>query len=1481
VKGSESMAQISTEGLEQPQADAAGDGAADVGLRYVAIGASAGGLDALKRFFAAMPAHPGLAFVIVVHLAPHHASLLAEILANSTSMPVAQAREGDRVEAQHVYVIPPNHFLRIEGGVLHLEPTVSRPAVPMPIDYFMRSLAADQQGAAIGIVLTGADHDGTLGLKEIKAANGFTMAQDPGTAQHPNMPQSALSAQPDRVLAIEEMPQALLDFVNHRLAPPPAEDSGTLGEVLDILHARTGHDFHGYRTPMLLRRLRRRLALKRLADVPAYLELLRQDGAEVRALADEFLIGITEFFREPEAWQVIDEQVIPALLQKNPGAGPLRVWSVGCASGQEAYSIAMLLLQRVGGDDGASKLTVFGTDIDARGLEMARTGRYPASIQATMPPERLQRFFVKAEPGYEVRKELREAVLFAPQNLLSDPPFSRLDLIVCRNLLIYLQPPLQQKLIELFHFALNPGGYLFLGKSESLGLLATQFEPVSREWRIYRSIGTRTRLPRDLPAFSRERFNVGQGAGAGGRGAEPAAIMHKLLLDGHAPAAVLVSRDLRVIYFQGRTEQYLEPPTGEPSWDLPSLAREGLRIKLRAALHRAISDEQPVSAEATVNRDGVFVDVRIAVEPVKEAGISGMLLVTFHERPRDQAAETGSEVRKLDEASALRQLETDLSNTRRELQAAVENLETSNEELRVSNEEAMSTNEELQSSNEELQTSKEEMQSLNEELSTVNSQLESKVDELQRSNDDLNNLLGSTDIPMLFLDGNLRVKRFTAASKRLFKLIDLDIDRQLADIVSNLSDDSLLVDARRVFESLVPDAREVRTSSCEIYLRRILPYRTDEDRIDGVVVTFTEVTALRRMSEEFRRVAMAVRDSNDAVIVYDLDGRIREWNRGAAQSYGYDVDAALTLNMATLIAPALLTGEAAKVKEAQQGQEVASFDSQRVTRNGALRDVSLTVSLLRDESGLPWRILSTERDITERKRLDQALRESEMRFRTLADNIPALIWMDDEARAGQYFNRDFVEFSGRPAETLLRDGWLQLVHPDDAERFGRDYYDAFRGRSAFEADFRLRRGDGQHRWVHATGVPRYQDDGKFIGCVGLILDIHERKLAEQALTRADQRKSQFLAMLAHELRNPLAPIRTAVEVLRRSGELDQKVDWAAGIIDRQTQQLSGLVDELLDVARISRGKIVLHREPVDVAEMVERACETAQPLIDAHRHELRKTLPTEPLYVEGDPLRLGQILGNLLNNAAKFTPNEGRIEVRVEPVGGEAVISISDSGVGIAPELLPQVFDLFIQANTALDRAQGGLGLGLTLVRDLVKLHGGAIDARSGGLGLGSEFVVRLPLIAAPQRQERRAEPLRPAGAALRVLAADDNIDAAQALCMLLKMVGHEVRVVYDGPAVFKAMDDFTPDVILLDIGLPGMDGYEVARRLRMRSDGQQALLIAITGYGQPEDIYQAKRAGFDHHLIKPLDPDALLALIQRTEDRGQRTERGGQRNPE
>src|SRR3569832_1704692 len=867
------------DGLEVGDGSTPADALAPI---IVAIGASRPPAEALKQFFTAMLPHPRLAFVVIVHLSPHRVSQMAELLANATAMPVTQAKQGDEVLPGHVYVIPPNHYLGIRKGVLHLKETVNRPAIPMPIDHFMRALAEDQQGGGVGIVLTGADHDGTLGLKEIKAAGGLTIAQEPGSAHHPGMPKSALSADPDWVLPIDQMPQALVDYVAYSesdvaasTSPAPQDKAADpLQDILTLIRSRTGHDFRWYRPGMLLRRLQRRMRLKLLNRIDDYMALLRESDDEVRALTKDFLIGVTEFFREPEAWRALEEQVLPVLVQDKSHNGSIRVWSVGCATGEEAYSIAMQLLDEMSKAGSAGRLNVFATDVDQAALQIARAGCYYPHIEVTVPTDRLHRYFSKTKEHYKVRKNLREAILFAPQNVISDPPFSRVDLIICRNLFIYLEPPLQQKVLELFHFALNAGGYLFLGRSESLGAQAARFEPVSSQWRIYRSVGARARLPRDLPMPWDGQYLTVETSGKAGerRARDPAQITHDLLIGGHTPAAVLVTRDYRVLYYHCKTEQYLLQ-SGEPSWDLPSLARQGLNVKLRTALHRAVTEQRTVTIEASVKRGDGIVDVSVEVEPVANFASSGLLLVTFQDVAKAMPlSPIKAQAGLLEESTALRQMEDELRNTRRELQSAVEDLE---------------------SSNEELETSKEELQSLNEELTTVNSQLEEKLLQLEHTNNDLSNLLSSTHNPTLNLDRQFRIQRYTPSATRLFSLIPTDIGRPLSDIASRIVGDDLIDEARRVFADLATHESEVRTDKGAWFLRRVLPYRTEEDRIDGVVVTFVDITELRHASDDLRRLAAVVRDSNDAIVVYDFDGRILSWNRGAEQAYGYSEAEAL------------------------------------------------------------------------------------------------------------------------------------------------------------------------------------------------------------------------------------------------------------------------------------------------------------------------------------------------------------------------------------------------------------------------------------------------------------------------------------------------------------------------------------------------------------------------------------------------------------
>ncbi len=850
----------------------------------VAIGASAGGLAALSRFFEAMPSDAGFGFVVIVHLAPTHASHLPELLARHTAMPVTQVQDAEpaRLQRDHVHVIPPNHSLELRAGRLCLGKGERLPQIPLPIDRFFRSLAEDRQEQAICIVLSGSGADGSQGLRNVKAEGGLVLAQSPETAEHDGMPRSAIATGlVDIVLPVEQMPRALLDYARHALllgAPIAADalaaaDGEVLDDILALLRLRAGHDFRGYKQAMVMRRVRRRMGLARSHRLADYHALLRDSAQEVGTLCKDLLIGVTAFFREPEAWAALEHEVLAPLVHGAKPDADFRIWVPACSTGEEAYTVGMLMAEQLAAHAHRGKVSIFATDADREALDSGRNGRFAEQIAATLSPERLARFFTRQGEQFAVRKELREMVIFAPQNLLLDPPFSRLDLICCRNLLIYLEPAQQHKLMLLFHFALNPGGLLMLGKSEGVGHQHGHhglFEPAVKRWRIFRRIGPVHRAAIELAT------GVRAGGGAVARGAARAVptrhdefgeLVRQLLLAHHAPAAVLTDREQHVLYIAGQTEDFLVHPRGAPTDDLLRVVREGLRLKLRALLHKAVEGATAVSGAAPLTQHGKSVRVEIGVMPVPEAASRGMLLVTFSSRP-------GAVLPRAEgDENAVRLLEDELQIMRRDLQGAIEELESTNEEMKVANEEAMSMNEELQSANEELETSKEELQSLNEELTTVNSQMEEKVVELEAANNDLTNLLTSTHMPTLFLDRGFRIKRFTPALSRLFSLIASDIDRPITDIASRFPIAELLDDARRVLDALVPIEREMRSGD-EQYLRRVLPYRTHEDHIEGVVVTFTDISELRRTTVELQQSRETARGQAQEIDLLNPSGRI-------------------------------------------------------------------------------------------------------------------------------------------------------------------------------------------------------------------------------------------------------------------------------------------------------------------------------------------------------------------------------------------------------------------------------------------------------------------------------------------------------------------------------------------------------------------------------------------------------------------------------
>ncbi|MHB8766500.1 MAG: chemotaxis protein CheB, partial [Deferrisomatales bacterium] len=869
-----------------PAVKAAPPAAARTPFPIVALGASAGGLEALEQFFKHVPPQSGLAFVVIQHLDPVHKSILAELLQRFTPMPVCQVEDGMAAEPDRVYVIPPNRELAILHGTLHLLEPALRRGLRMPIDAFFRSLAADRGEGAVGVVLSGTGTEGTLGLKEIKGAGGLVLVQAPGTAKYDGMPQSAAATGlADYVLPPDRMAAQILAYLSQtsrrppRAPPEPAPAAGSqLQKVFLLLRSRTGHDFSLYKHNTILRRIDRRMAVNQLEHLEEYVRYLRESPTEAETLFRELLIEVTSFFRDPGAFESLAAAVLPELLAHRPPEAGLRAWVPGCSTGEEAYSLAMLLRESLAVANDSRKVQLFATDINPEAIEAARRGLYPEGIAADVSPERLRRFFTKEPGGYRVKKDLRDLVVFSVQSVIKDPPFSRLDLVSCRNLLIYLGPELQKRLFPLFHYALNPGGYLFLGSSETIGEFTDLFRPVDRKWKLFRREG------RAAAVLAGHGFPLtASGLGAApepGRAAAPGEaaagsvglreLAEGMLLRHFAPAAALIDGSGDVRYIHGHTGKYLEPAPGRPTLNLLAMAREGLRPDLAAAVRRALADGTEVRREGLrVRADGHLQRVDLSVVPVTEPpGLRGLALVVFEdaggdEPPTSEPRPRGRKSRRVQE------LERELASTREHLQTTIEDLETSAEEMKATNEELQSANEELQSTNEELETSKEELQSVNEELTTVNTELENKIVELSLANDDMANLLAATEIGTVFLDPRLRVQRYTPAAAGIIHLIETDVGRPLAHVTTTLEGADLAADAARVLETLAPLAREMRGKDGAWFSLRILPYRTAANVIDGVVLSFIDVTALKRAEDELRRSraeVQAERDFAEAVV---------------------------------------------------------------------------------------------------------------------------------------------------------------------------------------------------------------------------------------------------------------------------------------------------------------------------------------------------------------------------------------------------------------------------------------------------------------------------------------------------------------------------------------------------------------------------------------------------------------------------------------
>ena len=1004
----------------------------------VGIGASAGGLAALKKFFDRVPAESGLAYVVVVHLAPDQKSLLADLLQPHVKMPVTQVTATVALEADHVYVIPPNANLNTIDTHLRLSKLEERRRERAPIDHFFRTLASTHDGHAVGVVLTGTGSDGTLGVKDIKARGGFVLVQDPNEAEYDGMPQSAIATGlADLVLPVAEIPETILRFERTRPRVPftkNAEDvteseERLLQSIFAELRARTERDFSRYKRSTILRRIVRRMQLNYLEDLPAYLEKLRQEPEEARALADDFLVTVTHFFRDPEVFEKLEKELIPGLFEGRKVDEPIRLWSVGCATGEEAYSLAMVLVEEAARRDSNAPIQVFASDLHERSLIKAREGFYPGDIATDISAKRLKRFFHKENGGYRIRKEVRELVVFAPHNLLADPPFSRLDLIVCRNLLIYLQREVQGDVIDLFHYALRAGGRLLLGSAETIET-SDLFRTEDKKLCLYRKRNVPPPEPR-LPVFplTRARRSDEPPPEKGDLGPPPdsSATVLQRMVERYAPPCLLIGEDGKLAQVAGNAGRYLLHPRGEPTHNVFKLVREELRVELQATVQAVRETHGPLdSRPIPVRFNGAPHPVVMRVRPGAGPGEEGFVLVLFEEREPEKATATTTE----DSASAdggstderVRELEAELRTSRQRLQAIIEEYETSQEEMRASNEEMQSVNEELRSTMEELETSKEELQSINEELQTVNQENRHKVEELAQLSGDLQNLLAATDIATLFLDRDLRIMRFTPKISELFNVKMTDRGRPLSDLTHSLGYPELNSDAKAVLARLVPVEREVWDEAGRCYLTRVLPYRSTEDHIDGVVITFVDITrrlqaetSLRDSEERYRLLVNNAREY--AILLIDLDGRITSWNVGAERIFGYTAKQIVGRPLSDLFTEADRTaGNPQAEIETARRTGFATNDGWRVRKDGSRFWASGSMESLSSPDGALRGFAKVLRDNTERKEAEDALRD-------LAESLETRV----EVRT-----QEVRELSARltMAEHEERDRIARILHDD-------------------------------------------------------------------------------------------------------------------------------------------------------------------------------------------------------------------------------------------------------------------------------------------------------------------------------------------------------------------------------------------------------------------------------------------------------------------
>lgn len=1397
----------------------------------VGIGASAGGLSAYTELLHRFPADIDLAVVIVQHLDPEEESLLRELLARTTAIPIETAKDGELVQANHVYVSPPNHKLTIAQGHLQLEKFEQRQSSIKTIDLFFQSLAADQQHKGIAIILSGSNNDGAVGVLAIKNAGGITFSQTPATAEFPDMPNASIATgQVDFILSPAEIAEELVKISQsselYELIPTQraqyssASQKNDLSSIFQLLIKHTDVNFSHYKSNTFQRRLARRMVMNKLPDLADYVQYLTETPSEIQALYRDVLITVTNFFRDADFFAVLNERVFPRLFKQASAASSIRIWVPGCASGEEAYSLAICLLEYLDSQIITPTIQIFGTDICEQAIDIARAGIYQEDDLKDVSPERIRRFFVAVEEGYQIKKSVREQCIFARQDLSSDPPFSDLDVVSCRNVLIYFKSPLQKHCLSLFHYSLNPNGFLMLGSSENIG--SDQFKVFDTHTKIYTRKAVPSRLNFDFVTrhdhFTKtlsqpeNNFRVQQSLTR----PNVQQCADQILLNRYVPVGVVVNKALDILQFRGDTSPYLRLPQGEPSFNLLKIIQPNMLVEVRGAIEEAKQQNVAVKRQRLWIGDEQTEQVEVEVIPFQISMSQDRCFLVLFERSSTEEFllkdkhEPEAIMKPVNLDPEIDRLQAELATVRQELldtqivlQLTIDEQQTSSERLIVANEEILSSNEELKSTNEELQTAKEEIQSANEELKTTNDELKNRNIEASRANDDLLNLLNNINIPILMLSSDLCIRRFTPLVRSIFNVIPSDIGRPIRDIRFNVDVpelEALILEVLATLKTIELDVQDQDGQSC---LLRILPYRTLENQIDGVVLMLVNIHNLKATEQELRESRSELEIEMLAMNqVQNLSRRLfKSFDLKSALKEVLDVAIGIQFGEMGCVHLYNPTSDLLEIF-AQQGFEQEFLDyfsevpatqdsSYRRAFNSAQRILIEDIDL---EPGL-----NPQRQIA-----------AKTGFRGVL-SIPLI-------------NRE------RNLLGILSIHFCQPYIPPERELQMLEHY----ARQASEFIDQIREQE----------------------------KLRQLESKELAALDANVRKDEFLSVLSHELRTPLTAILGWAQLMEQE-KLDVS-DFNRGIVSIKDSALAQLrlVEDLLDTSRITQARFLLNKQPTSLTDLLQEAFTLMQPQATQKDIQIETVLESSSEQLMIDPDRMGQVFSNLLSNAIKFTPKGGCITCQVTDLSSQVQVQVSDTGQGIASHILPLIFERFQQADSSKTRREGGLGLGLFIVRSSVEAHGGTIEVESLGEGQGTTFTITLPKVTATSAQETDSTTSTTVTsfAGIRVLVVEDDETILLLLTTFLNKLGVILSTAQSGSKALEIITNQPLDLLISDIGLPDFNGFSLMKRVRSLSSeqGGDVPAIALSGYVSSGDIQTATAAGFQHHLPKPIDFDEL-----------------------